>query len=118
MSYDISFEKVKGETLRFDELHDFKGGVYAQDGTDEAWLNITYNYAGHFRNVFGDDGIRSLYGKTAKEVIPILENAVENLGTQRDGDYWASTEGNAGAALVDLLAIARMCPDDAVMRGD
>jgi hypothetical protein len=118
MSYDVRFE-IGGELVVLDERHQFGGGTFAVGGTNEAWLNITYNYGGHFRATLGhDDGIRSLYGKTAAELIPVLERAVAELGTERDDDYWAPTKGNAGAALSDLLGIARLAPAEAVLRGD
>jgi len=69
-------------------------------------LNITYNYAPHFRRVFGDNGIRSIYGLTAAESVPVLKRASEQLGTDVSDDYWQSTEGNARAALDSLIEIA------------
>jgi hypothetical protein len=118
MSYDIYFEDTEGNTLRLpDDFEQPKGGTYAIGGTTEAWLNITYNYAPFFRSVFGPDGIRSLYGKTGKEVTPDLERAVEILGTDRDQDYWNPTEGNAGAALNGLLQMAKVLPEG-IIKGD
>ena len=86
MSYDVHFD--------CDDLeipHNLKGGTYALGGTTQPCLNITYNYSRHFYNTLGEDGIRSLYGKTASEIIPILDKAIERLGTERAADYWAAT---------------------------
>ena len=59
--------------------------------------------------MLGRKGIRSIYGKTGAESIPMLEKAISALGD--DGDYWNATEGNAKRALYGLLAFAKMRPD-------
>ena len=62
--------------------------------------------------VFGEGGIRSIYGKTGAESIPMLEKAISALGDNVDNsDYWHATEGNAKRALYGLLAFAKMRPD-------
>ena len=112
MSYDISLnDPVTKEVIEFNEPHMIKGGTYAVGGTQEAWLNITYNYADHFYRVMGEDGIRALYGKTGAESIPILKSAISQLKDNVDSDYWKSTEGNAKKALCGLLSFAQMRPD-------
>lgn len=58
-----------------------------------------------------DQGIRWLYNKRAKDVIPKLEVAVNQLGTSTDSDYWKATPGNAGHALNILLYWAKMHPN-------
>lgn len=115
MSYDISLcDPVTHEPLKADSPHFIAGGMRAMGGTKELWLNVTYNY-GHFYyrpEVFGESGIRSIYGKTGAESIPMLEKAISALGDDvDDSDYWHSTEGNAKRALCGLLAFARMRPD-------
>jgi len=111
MSYDIWITDEEGNTLTSDELLQMRGGTYAVGGTHEATLNITYNYGVLYRKVFGRFGIRSLYGKTGREAIPLLEAAIARLGTKRSPNYWDATSGNAGAALADLLVLCRMFPD-------
>ncbi len=112
MSYDISLRHpVAKEVLEMDFPHQIKGGNYAVGGTQEAWLNVTYNYAEHFYNVLGEKGIRTIYGMTGAESIPVLKAAMKKLGDDVDEDYWKSTEGNAKAALAGLLALAQMRPD-------
>jgi hypothetical protein len=134
MSYDIELiDPITKETLILDEPHHMRGGTYAIGGTTEAHLNVTYNYAKHFRRVFGDEnvelsawdkmfgggatGIRKLYGMTGADSIPILEKAIAQLGDDVDEDYWEPTEGNAKRALSQLLALAKMRPDG-VWTGD
>ncbi len=112
MSYDISLRHpVTNEVLELDEPHQLRGGTYAVGGTKEAWLNVTYNYAEHFYGAMGEKGIRTIYGMTGAESIPIIKEAMERLGNDVDPDYWESTEGNAKAALSGLLALAQMRPD-------
>lgn len=115
MSYDISLcDPVTHKPLKADSTHFIAGGMRAMGGTKELWINVTYNY-GHFYyrpEVFGDGGIRSIYGKTGAESIPMLEKAISALGDDVDNsDYWHATEGNAKRALYGLLAFAKMRPD-------
>lgn len=115
MSYDISLcDPVTHETLEVDDTHFVAGGTRPIGGTKELWLNITYNYGMYFRrdDVLGRKGIRSIYGKTGAESIPMLEKAISALGDDvDDSDYWHATEGNAKRALYGLLAFAKMRPD-------
>lgn len=117
MSYDIALTcPVTGEILKLDEQHQMKGGTYAVGGTQQAKLNVTYNYAKHFYRVFLDiqfsrSGIRSIYGLTGAESIPILQRTIAKLNDDADQDYWKPTEGNAKKALTQLLALANMRPD-------
>lgn len=97
MSYDISLcDPVTHKPLKADSTHFIAGGMRAMGGTKELWLNVTYNY-GHFYyrpEVFGEGGIRSIYGKTGAESIPMLEKAISALGDDvDDSDYWNDTEG-------------------------
>lgn len=95
------------------------GGTYAIGGTTELWLNVTYNYAQFYYrdDVFGEKGIRTIYGMTGAESIPILKKAIAALGDDVDDDYWKPTEGNAKLPLTQLLAFAQMRPDG-VWAGD
>lgn len=74
-------------------------------------MNITYNYAKHYYRVFGEKGIRTIYGMTGAESIPIIKAAMAQLGDDVSADYWEDTEGNAKKALAGLLAFAQMRPD-------
>lgn len=114
MSYDISLkDPVTKETIEVKDAHFMRGGTYALDGTKELWLNVTYNYGKIFRRpeVLGEEGIRTIYGMTGAESIPVLQNAIANLGDDTDPDYWEPTDGNAKRPLCQLLAMAQMRPD-------
>ena len=114
MSYDISLkDPVTLETIEISEPHFMRGGTYALGGTTELWLNVTYNYGPIFRRpeVLGEEGIRSIYGMTGADSIPVLQNAIANLGDDTDPDYWKATDGNAKRPLCQLLAMAQMRPD-------
>lgn len=112
MSYDIYLrDGVTRECLLLEAPHHMRGGTYMVGGTLRAHLNVTYNYSRHLYRVFGDGGIRSLYGMTGAESIPVLQSAIGKLGDDVAEDYWESTEGNAKRALKQLLALAQMRPD-------
>lgn len=83
MSYDIRLiDPVTREAIEAEARHLMQGGTYVQGGTTELWLNVTYNYGKHYRRVMGDDGIRTIYGMTGAESIPILEAAAAKLGDE------------------------------------
>lgn len=140
MSYDISLrDPVTKETVHFDSPHQMTGGTFAAGGTTEAWLNITYNYSQwYYRDgVFPDkgedhNGIRSIYGLSGAESIPILQHAIQALESMdkniteeeiKDFEnrgvtgYWIPTRENAIKPLYQLLAMAKMRPD-AIWDGD
>lgn len=131
MSYDIRLcESVTKETILLDNPHDMRGGTYAIGGTREAWINVTYNYAGwYYRDgVFGstgdeNKGIRTIYGMIGAESIPILRNAIKVLESidedisdnkrekyekQGASGYWMPTRVNAIKPLYQLMALAQM----------
>ena len=117
MSYDIYLtHPVTGDRLELDQPHHMRGGTYQVGGTIRAHLNVTYNYAPHFKRI-GDEGIRSIYGKSGAESIPVLRAAADSLRDDVDDDYWKPTEGNAKAALLQLIALATMRPDG-IWQGD
>lgn len=90
-----------------------EGGTYVWGGTTQAELNITYNYGKlYYLTLDRDQGLRVLNDKRAGDVLELLENAVNQLGTNpMTEDYWAPTPGNAGKALSTLLDWARQHPD-------
>lgn len=112
MSYDISLvDPITRDALVVETPHQIRGGTYAMNGTTEAWLNITWNYAPFYYKVFGEKGIRTIYGMTGAESIPVIKAAIAKLGDDVHPDYWEPTEGNAKKALHGLLALAQMRPD-------
>ena len=135
MSYDIYLaDPVTRETLTMDAPHQMRGGTYAIGGTDEMWVNITYNYARWYYKdyAFGENGIRSIYGLSGAESIPVLKKAIADLEDsgeeltdeevqkcleQGTSGYWLPTRENAIRPLYQLLALAQMRPDG-VWRGD
>lgn len=118
MSYDIQLtDAVTGATLRADSPHHMCGGTYAMGGTTELWLNVTYNYAKHYYRTMGEGGIRTIYGMTGAESLPLLLSAAAKLADDAVPDYWTGTEGNAKRALMQLAAMAQLRPDG-VWQGD
>jgi len=118
MSYDLGLrDAITGEWLSLEEPHQMRGGTYCIGGSSTAEINITYNYARHYYRVMGEQGLRTIYGKTGAESISIIKEAVSKLGDDVDDDYWKGTEGNAKRALLQCLALANMRPDG-VWSGD
>ena len=114
MSYDIYLnDRVTGQPLLLDEPHQMRGGTYYLGDTRECWLNITYNYFKYYYEVFGEKGIRAIYGLTGAESIPLLKEAISKLGDETSYDYWGATPGNAKRPLCQLLAFALLRPDGA-----
>jgi hypothetical protein len=86
-----------------------RGGTFAVE-SNRAEFNIPYSYRKILRSLFGDEGIRFLYGKTAQETIPLLEAGIAKLGDDTDPDHWAATEGNVKVALRSLSTMAIALP--------
>ena len=126
MSYDINLlDPITKEVVEINDAHFLRGGTYKVSGSKELTLNITYNYSKILHRVIQPKnttseyktGIRSLYGMTALETIPILEAAISKLKSDFDEDYWSPTEGNTKRALNNLLTMCKMRPD-AIIDGD
>ena len=126
MSYDINLlDPITKEVIEINDAHFLRGGTYKVGGSKELTLNITYNYSKILHRVIQPKntpseyktGIRSLYGITALEAVPILEAAISNLKDDVDEDYWKATEGNTKRALNNLLTMCKMRPD-AIIEGD
>lgn len=97
---------VDGETYHFGEEH--LGSVYH---------GVTFNYYKILSRVLGDSGITSIYGLTGKQSIPILEQAISQLGNDVNPDYFVATEGNVKKQLQELLEYAKIYPYG-IWRGD
>lgn len=119
MSYDIDLlDPVTKETIEINEPHFMRGGTYCINGETRLHLNITYNYSPYYyKTMCKEKGIRVIYGLTGLESIPILQNAINELGDDVDSNYWNATEGNAKRPLIQLLTMAKMRPDG-VWHGD
>ena len=87
------------------------GGVYTVGRSTGGSINITYNYSSHFRRVLGGEGLWDLDGVTGEDAIPLLQAATVVLGMETDKDHWKPTPGNAGFALLILLAWATLYPE-------
>lgn len=112
MSYDIDLnDPITKHPIELDAPHQMRGGTYAIGGTTKASLNVTYNYACHYFRVLGNKGIRTIYGMTGSDSIPVLTKAIDSLGDDISEDYWEATEGNAKRALIQLRTLAQMRPD-------
>lgn len=111
MSYDIYLKDESGNPLALPpECPQAIGGTFAVGGR-MAELNVTYNYSRVLYRLFPDNGIRSLYGKTGKETISLLDKAISELGNDTCEDYWQATEGNVKVALQGLLSMATHLPE-------
>ena len=131
MSYDIELvDPITRKVLMLDEPHQMRGGTYPVGGESRCRLNVTYNYYPQFVRVLGEldeprplapdwmredggtvQGIRTIYGLTGAESIPVLDDAISKLGDDVSDRYWDATDGNAKRALMQLRALATMRPD-------
>ena len=112
MSYDIFLrDPVNGQPIILDEPHFMRGGTYCVDGSNELHLNVTYNYAKIYYYKIGEKGIRTIYGMSGADSIPVLDAAISQLSDDKTENYWEPTEGNAKAALIQLRSMAKMRPD-------
>lgn len=119
MSYDIYL--INPETkkvIELDSKHHLIGGTYVIGGTTCAEFNITWNYSKFFREQFGENGIRELYGKTVEETLPLLSKAIATMKCLPSENYWEPIEGNARSSLIALFNLATMVPSDSVWQGD
>lgn len=108
MSYDIYLKEPNGNICQV-ERHE-EGGISRFD--TNACLYITCIYDRYFyENIDKQQGIMMLCNKKVKDCIPLLEEAIEKLGTEKSDYYWASTAGNAGYALSILLNWAKENPN-------
>lgn len=118
MSYDIYLtDPATSDTIKFAEPRLMVGAIHELGGTTQAWVNVTWNYRPHFLRVLGPNGIREIYGKSGAETLPLLQAAIEQLGTDVPSDYFEPTEGNARRALEQLRDLAVLRPDG-VWEGD
>jgi hydroxylamine reductase (hybrid-cluster protein) len=110
MGYKIELIGSDGQVLVSKHKIEY-GSTHPLGGTTECSISVTYNYSVQFNKFFDKvKGIRWLNGKTGKESIPFLKEAVESLGTRKDKDYWLPSEGNAGFTLKILLGWAKEHP--------
>ena len=103
MGWSIQLIDAEGQPARV-VRHREGGIVRLTDDNDRAEIDVTYNYREFFN--FG-----RLHGLIAKASIPQLEEAVQRLGTDRSGNYWEPTPGNAGWIAFVLLQWARAYPE-------
>ena len=110
MRWWVSLVDESGEPVKVDKFQD--GGTQVIGGSEEASLNVTYNYS-KFYCVLLDKrlSLNWLNGKKACLCESRLRLAVQTLGLWRDTDYWAGTPGNAGWALNILLEWAVANPE-------
>ena len=109
MSFWVYLEE-NGKSVTVEEFSE--GGIVVLGGSTVAELNVTYNYAKFFfEHLDKEQGLRWIHGKKASECVERLEKAVAALGTERNQDYWAATQGNAGRALAILLHWAGQYPN-------
>lgn len=112
MSYDIEIRDHDDKIMKLQNgVHYIKGANYIVSGSPYASINITYNYADYFRQVFGPEGIRSLYGEKVSETLEEILKAILQLSGPPSEDYWEKTEGNARQALINLLNLGILFPD-------
>jgi hypothetical protein len=108
MGRTISYRDSEGNCYR--SLRHYEGGTLLIDGSTETITDVTVNYRTLFAQYF-DDGYFGLDGMKGIDAAPTLERAVQELGTERDNDYWKPTKGNVGTLMNLLLGWCKDNPD-------
>jgi hypothetical protein len=109
MSYNLTIKNQNGETVFIPEKHDLKGGTYCIGGTNELTLNITGNYWKIFQRIFGEKGTDVLTRKPLREVLPLIDKGIEDLGDAiPSDDYWKACDGNVKRCLLDLKTLVEL----------
>ena len=112
MSWDCTVVyKDTREDVKLDKPIDIRGGTYSMFATNELWLNVTYNYSRFYRKKL-PESLRTLDGMDVKESIPILQDLADSLGDDKTSNYWEPTEGNAKSAILKLLKLAELAPEN------
>ena len=97
MSYDVELLNSEGKTIILPYTHRH-GGTYRADGTDEAKLNITFNYVRFYIDYLPPKrGLLWLHRKRAKKTTNRLFKAVKGLGCEQFTGTWHNI--NLGLAL-------------------
>ena len=85
-------------------------------------VGITYNHSATYTKVYGNLGVRSLYGKPAPEVFKYAMQGARSImsieGAEEYEEGWEPTKRNAMLALLRLATAAAKCPDNAILTGD
>jgi hypothetical protein len=81
-----------------------EGSTYCIGGIDECEVTITYNYTQIF-------DIHQIHGLTGEQSLPILQEGIDRLGTERAESYWDPTPGNVGHMLSILAKWATEHPE-------
>lgn len=106
MSYDVEIQDWDGSCVQLPQKHNVKGGTYSEGGTEDASLNITYNYSAVYALV--GFSVKDLHGIEFEKGKLMILKAISALPWSETGDasYWTPTLGNARKALVDLLNLS------------
>jgi len=111
MSYDIDLlDPYLGQVIEVKEKHNIAGGTYEVGGSTSLSFNITWNYASNLVKALGSQGIRTIYGMTGAESIPVLDAGIAKLNDYTSDDYWENAEGNVKRALQGLKSLAILGP--------
>lgn len=113
MGYTLEYQDKSGECIRLENLHFVRGSIYPIGGTDEVSLDVTFNYSKILtplaKEKFGvDRWVDLMYGKTSHEAVKPLRVLLSMLEGEPDDDYWAITEGNARAAIKNLIYLCEL----------
>ena len=111
MSWNIQIhDNTTGRPRQFESAHQLVGSTYELGGSRHAEINITYNYNKSFKRA-GLNIRKDLNDQPVGPVKRILASAASQLGTATTSNYYEPDDGNAGAALADLLVMCTLCQD-------
>lgn len=113
MGYTFEYQRENGDVIKLDNIHNIRGSIYPMGGTDEVQLDVTYNYSKILsplaREKFGvDSWVDLLRDKHSRDAVKSLRVLSSMLSGEPDDDYWAVTEGNAKAAIDNLVYLCEL----------
>lgn len=111
MGYSLEIIDPKtGSAFDLGATYDIRGSTYAVGGTRWAEIDVTFNYTPIIQRVLGCK-LADLHGRDAQDTVKPLREAADKLSLfPCCDDYWHACEPNVRTTLLQLAALAEMCP--------
>ena len=81
------------------------------EGINDASMWITNEYKRWYSIFFHNGRLEEMNGKVADSYYFVIQSIVDHLGHSAHGDYFKSTAGNAGSAMLDFANLIEITRD-------